>query len=169
MGQVNEPPQRDISILAFAVSNINHRAKVTKATREYKRYYPHRYTVRSKVKQNVRIQEKEVHKKFSAALETMLANQQHRMSKDQARSINTSQYMPKANGSLLQSVASRLSKSPRKSNYDDYLKMPQNISAETMKTKAYSNMNDQSYMDMSNISPMNNLDRSYGARSAKKS
>ena len=54
----------------------------------------------------------------------------------------------------MQSVQSRLSKSPGKRNYTNKLGMPaNNMSAQTSKTKAYSNANEHSYMDISNISP----------------
>lgn len=68
----------------------------------------------------------------------------------------TSLSIPKAvGGSLMDSVRSRLSKSPRKRMADDKsAKSPVSGAASTSKKMAFSNINDHSYLDIStNISP----------------
>ena len=45
----NESPQRNVSVLEFAMSRGNKNSKTTRLTREYKKYAPQRYKVKSKV------------------------------------------------------------------------------------------------------------------------
>ena len=104
-------------------------------------------------------------KKFSYALNSMLADQQNTMSKEQARKINSSAlYMPtKVNDSLIHSVRSRLSKSPQRwTEKSEKLNVPLNMSANTMKTNASNSFrNEHSYLDISTVSPVNNMENSF--------
>ena len=74
-GQMMQPPKKDNSILAFCVGNVGHRAKTTQMTREYQKLNPSRYKVKSKVQKNIRVQEKDVTKKFDQALQKLFTGQ----------------------------------------------------------------------------------------------
>ena len=77
------------SVLAFCVNSVANRAQTTKETREYKRLNPTRYNVKSKVNRNIKVQEKEVTKKFESALKEILEKQGQTLSKSQGQKLNS--------------------------------------------------------------------------------
>lgn len=67
--------------MAFALNNVANRAAHAQATREYKKYQPNRYRVKSKVTKNVKVQDKVAVKKFSAVFKHLLENQDQSLTK----------------------------------------------------------------------------------------
>ena len=55
VGHVEQPPQNVNSVLSFALNNVANRAAQTQINREYKKFQPNRYRVKSKVTKNVKV------------------------------------------------------------------------------------------------------------------